>query len=132
MTEAKTPFEWNTAEQLVKTPQREPYDPEPRPLEKATNGFVMCRGCDQVVQLPHDCAGPSLFGLKPQKVSLLSLWSKIKDATERAERAESMLNVLAFDHAVDLLHEGEIWMAARKAQHCVFCAAYAETLRPGR
>lgn len=55
---------------------KDPFDPNPRPLDKATNGFIRCPECETVVQLPHECEPavderPAMFkALTPDEIDV--------------------------------------------------------------
>lgn len=91
-----------------------PYDPDPRPLDKATNGFIRCPTCEQVVELPHECNRLARDYWRDEGNPLPS------DFEARAEFAESLLCAMAFDHE-------RSWQVTREScrlwEPCVFCEA---------
>lgn len=71
-----------------------PFDPNPRPLEKSTYGFIWCHECDSVQPVEgHVCFTATTYR---------ELLVKYVD---RAEFAESVLCAMAFEHQRDLLAE---------------------------
>ena len=97
----------------------EPYDAEPRPLEKATNGFILCPHCEQVVQLPHGCAEDIDPGESRTPTSAAYRQGVIAGVFHRAERAESLLMGMAFDHfAENGGHPCFPWAAGK----CAICS----------
>lgn len=106
-----------------------PFDPTPRALEAATNGFVWCDRCHQVRPAAgHHC---SLFDLGPPIIL------DVMAIERRAELAESLVGALALEHGLD--HMGtfdldDVEIAAATARGgwvwalcdigtCVFCDA---------
>lgn len=97
-----------------------PFDPEPRALEPAQNGYIWCDGCESVQPVTgHECGTASERAYRIQCVEY-----DRDEAEERAERAESLLCAMAFDHGA--------WLGARefRLMHCsyyvlgcVFCDA---------
>lgn len=46
---------------VYEPPPRSPFDPSPRTLDKAQNGFIMCRVCESVQPAAgHECGKPGL------------------------------------------------------------------------
>ena len=100
-----------------------PYDPNPMAISPATNGWILCPHCEQVVQLPHACPPPSLFGILPPIPTIDIRLSDIDVA--RAERAESVLCALAFDEARQVIEvrHGEGCDRGHPDRGCIFCEA---------
>ncbi len=67
----------------------EPYDPKPRALEPAQNGFIWCEVCKRPQHVVHDCDH------EPYSPEL-------DHALDRAEYAESLLCAMAFDHGREM------------------------------
>lgn len=98
---------------------KSPFDPNPRKLEPAQNGFVWCDTCDQAQPAAgHECA----TGIDREDLAIrmgsraVGLW---REARERAEFAESLLCALAWDHGTAI---ARAWLACFPAE-CVFCDA---------
>lgn len=83
-----------------------PYDPSPRPLEKAQNGFVWCDTCEAVRPAAgHDCAPASV---EPEP-DVLRLQAEITDLHAELNKALAWLDRLGTwrDHKINL-NEGPL------------------------
>lgn len=96
----------------------DPFDKSPNPLTPATNGWIRCPTCEQVVQLPHECSlDDSLANGKFGEAIVVTV-RRARSAEARAEFAESLLCAMAFDHQRSGDATGEpcaLWVP------CVFC-----------
>lgn len=99
-----------------------PFDPNPRALEPATNGFIWCDKCESAQPVSgHECAKP---GERPLG-ALVSLTLELEYAQAEAEAAHSLLCALALDHGLERFrrHFGGVEGYCHGAEECVFCGA---------
>lgn len=101
---------------------KSPFDPNPRTLDKAQNGFIMCRVCESVqLAAGHEC-GDDIddSGWIIYYADLAHDRTAERDiATDRAEHAESLLCAMAWDEgsgAIEVRH-GE----GTDPSRCLFC-----------
>lgn len=108
------------------------FDPNPRPLEPAQNGYIWCAKCDCVRPATgHECL-TCRFGHRHMTAALAAECAhdgipdehlRWRQAESRAEFAESLLCAMAFDHGRRLrFRHGEAYCYPDPAA-CVFCDA---------
>lgn len=94
-----------------------PFDPEPRALEPAQNGFHWCRGCESVQPVTgHECGGGVEAPASPYTARVR--FERFAALSERAEFAESLLCAMAFDHGAALLCVSYVFHMARAFGPC--------------
>lgn len=98
-----------------------PFDPAPRALEPATNGFVWCERCNGAVAVNHECP--------PARREPFSFLVEAAKQQERAELAEGLLLAAMFAHLQNVLRctDGSVhsdWFGpCDESDGCVFCDA---------
>lgn len=77
-----------------------PFDPNPRALEPAQNGFRWCHSCQSVAEVAgHECAKP--FGTLTNQATAQD-WSWLAEREgRRADFAESLLCAMALQHGFE-------------------------------
>lgn len=125
---------------LKDRPASWPFDPNPRALEPAQNGFIWCDRCDQTQPAAgHDCA-VCRFGHRHMSPELAAACAhdgipdehlRWRQAEFRAELAESLLCAIAFDDArlvIDIRH-GEGCDPGEPDRDCLLCKVQREHVR---
>lgn len=95
---------------------KSPFDPDPRPLIPAENGYVWCEGCESVAPVTnHQC------GKDPRLSYAWGLEDSLLATKARAEFAESLLCAEVFAHTIIRFERGHMDLMLWGPCDCALC-----------